>query len=250
MVRVKQIVTIYLIESSTHLLDQNRYPVDTSLIHLESRKSPTVEVFDVDSGGISIITMNTKEYHSEVLENITRIMRRTLTQVVLVLRRKEERSLINTSFLGEYECSSLALEREGRDEKKRLDHLKQDQEMLVIKIFSKRKKIFRERKKCEKIRAKRDCMMMVKEIVSRLVEEEEVSHFGKEGSITWQSMVWMEEDAKDGLAKQDVGKRVKDTEKEIKGFGEMGVQVMTFMRRVLMDSRDNIGRSGDILERR
>ncbi|GJS70524.1 hypothetical protein Tco_0703365 [Tanacetum coccineum] len=45
--------------------------------------------------------------------------------------RKEERSLINTSFLGEYECSSLALEREGRDKKKRLDHLKQDQEMLI-----------------------------------------------------------------------------------------------------------------------
>ncbi|GKA53739.1 putative reverse transcriptase domain-containing protein [Tanacetum coccineum] len=43
----------------------------------------------------------------------------------------------------------------GRDEKKRLDHLKQDQEMLVIKIFSERKKVFRERKKCEKIRAKR-----------------------------------------------------------------------------------------------
>ncbi|GKC88813.1 hypothetical protein Tco_1149462, partial [Tanacetum coccineum] len=61
---------------------------------------------------------------------------------------KEKRSLINTSFLGEYECSSLALERGGRDEKKKLDHLKQDQEMLVIKIFS-------ERKKCEKIRAKR-----------------------------------------------------------------------------------------------
>nr|GEW56721.1 serine/threonine-protein kinase STY17-like [Tanacetum cinerariifolium] len=38
---------------------------------------------------------------------------------------------------------------------KRLDHLKQDQEMLVIKIFSERKKGFRERKKCEKIRAKR-----------------------------------------------------------------------------------------------
>ncbi|GJS14082.1 hypothetical protein Tco_0408554 [Tanacetum coccineum] len=44
---------------------------------------------------------------------------------------------------------------QGRDEKKRLDHLKQDQEMLVIKIFSERKKVFRERKKCEKIRAKR-----------------------------------------------------------------------------------------------
>ncbi|GKB00317.1 hypothetical protein Tco_0828310 [Tanacetum coccineum] len=44
---------------------------------------------------------------------------------------------------------------EGRDEKKILDNLKQDQEMLVIKIFSERKKDFRERKKCEKTRAKR-----------------------------------------------------------------------------------------------
>nr|GEY28626.1 hypothetical protein [Tanacetum cinerariifolium]GEY31883.1 hypothetical protein [Tanacetum cinerariifolium] len=43
----------------------------------------------------------------------------------------------------------------SRDEKKRLDHLKQDQEMLVIKIFSKRKKVFKERKKFEKIHAKR-----------------------------------------------------------------------------------------------
>ncbi|GKB74217.1 hypothetical protein Tco_0935629 [Tanacetum coccineum] len=41
----------------------------------------------------------------------------------------------------EYECSSLALDREERrDEKKRLDHLKQDQTMLVIKSFSERKK--------------------------------------------------------------------------------------------------------------
>ncbi|GJS26114.1 hypothetical protein Tco_0486734 [Tanacetum coccineum] len=46
--------------------------------------------------------------------------------------RKEERSLINTSFLDEYECSSLALEWEGRDEKKRLDHLKQDLRMERI----------------------------------------------------------------------------------------------------------------------
>ncbi|GJZ27760.1 hypothetical protein Tco_0572407 [Tanacetum coccineum] len=68
---------------------------------------------------------------------------------------KEERSLINTSFLDEYECSSFTLEGEGKDEKKRLDHLKQDQEILVIKMFSERKKVFRERKKCEKIRAKR-----------------------------------------------------------------------------------------------
>ncbi|GKB63344.1 hypothetical protein Tco_0919530 [Tanacetum coccineum] len=51
---VNQIVTIFLIESSIHILDQNRYPVDTSLIHLESRKSPTAELFDDDSGRISI----------------------------------------------------------------------------------------------------------------------------------------------------------------------------------------------------
>nr|GEY70517.1 zinc finger, CCHC-type [Tanacetum cinerariifolium] len=40
---------------------------------------------------------------------------------------------------------------EKRDEKKRLYHLKQDQTMLVIKRFSKRKKVFRERKKTGKI---------------------------------------------------------------------------------------------------
>nr|GEX84782.1 hypothetical protein [Tanacetum cinerariifolium] len=44
---------------------------------------------------------------------------------------------------------------EGRDEKKRLDHLKQDLSILAIKSFSERKKVFRERKKCEKICAKR-----------------------------------------------------------------------------------------------
>ncbi|GKD17777.1 hypothetical protein Tco_1206935 [Tanacetum coccineum] len=64
--------------------------------------------------------------------------------------------------------------------------------MLVIKIFSERKKVFRERKKCEKIRAKRDCMMVVKEIVSRLLEEVEVSPFGKE-KLEW----WFEEDIDD-----------------------------------------------------
>ncbi|GJR81030.1 hypothetical protein Tco_0151815 [Tanacetum coccineum] len=53
-VRVNQIVTIFLIESSIHILDQNRYPVDTRLIRSESRKSPTVELFNVDSGRISI----------------------------------------------------------------------------------------------------------------------------------------------------------------------------------------------------
>ncbi|GKE08791.1 hypothetical protein Tco_1412342, partial [Tanacetum coccineum] len=82
MVKVNQIVTIFLIESSIHILDQNRYPVDRSLIHIESRKPPTTELFDVDSGRISIVTMNTKEYHSDVLAIITRIMRRTLDNIL------------------------------------------------------------------------------------------------------------------------------------------------------------------------
>ncbi|GJZ41281.1 hypothetical protein Tco_0588167 [Tanacetum coccineum] len=41
----------------------------------ESRKSPTKSLFDVGSRRISIITVNTKEYHSDVLAIITRIMR-------------------------------------------------------------------------------------------------------------------------------------------------------------------------------
>ncbi|GKC58426.1 hypothetical protein Tco_1086024 [Tanacetum coccineum] len=71
---------------------------------------------------------------------------------------KKKKSLdYNNSFLDEYECSSLALDREERrDEKKRFDHLKQDQTILVIKRFSEKKKIFRERKKTGKIRAKRE----------------------------------------------------------------------------------------------
>ncbi|GJV06121.1 hypothetical protein Tco_1343777 [Tanacetum coccineum] len=51
----------------------------------ESGKSPTVELFDVNSRRISIVTVNTKEYHSDVLANITRIMRRTLAQVVFLM---------------------------------------------------------------------------------------------------------------------------------------------------------------------
>nr|GEZ64540.1 zinc finger BED domain-containing protein RICESLEEPER 2-like [Tanacetum cinerariifolium] len=43
----------------------------------ESRKSPTAELFDVNSGRISIVFVNTKEYHSDVLAIITRIMSRT-----------------------------------------------------------------------------------------------------------------------------------------------------------------------------
>ncbi|GJQ94174.1 ribonuclease H-like domain-containing protein [Tanacetum coccineum] len=59
-------------------LDQNLYSVDTSLIHIESRKSPTAVLFDVDTGRISIRHCETKEYHSECSGNILRIMCRTL----------------------------------------------------------------------------------------------------------------------------------------------------------------------------
>ncbi|GKD28633.1 retrovirus-related pol polyprotein from transposon TNT 1-94 [Tanacetum coccineum] len=49
----------------------------TRLIHIESRKSPTKSLFDVSSRRISIVTVNTKEYHSDVQAIITKIMRRT-----------------------------------------------------------------------------------------------------------------------------------------------------------------------------
>nr|GEU57591.1 putative nuclease HARBI1 [Tanacetum cinerariifolium] len=69
----------------------------------------------------------------------------------LVLKKKKEISLeYNNSFLDEYECSSLALDREerrGEMRRKRLDNLKQDQIMLVIKRVSEKNKVFRERKK-------------------------------------------------------------------------------------------------------
>ncbi|GKG32370.1 hypothetical protein Tco_0429880, partial [Tanacetum coccineum] len=53
-IRLNQIFTIFLIESSIHLLDHYRYPVDTILMHIEYRKSPTAELFDVNSGRIFI----------------------------------------------------------------------------------------------------------------------------------------------------------------------------------------------------
>nr|GEU46502.1 hypothetical protein [Tanacetum cinerariifolium] len=46
--------------------------------HDKSESRPTAELFDVNSGRISIVTVNTKEYHSNVLELIKRIIRRTL----------------------------------------------------------------------------------------------------------------------------------------------------------------------------
>nr|GEX56636.1 hypothetical protein [Tanacetum cinerariifolium] len=67
--------------------------------------------------------------------------------------------------------------------------------MLVIKIFSERTKVFRERKKCEKIRAKRDCKMVVKEILNGLLEEVK--------KLEW----WFEQDIDDEVEEDEEGKK-------------------------------------------
>ncbi|GJR04183.1 hypothetical protein Tco_0527167 [Tanacetum coccineum] len=59
-------------------MSQSRRHVDTSLIHIESRKLPTAELFDVDLEGFSFITVNTKEYHSESSGNYLKDNGRTL----------------------------------------------------------------------------------------------------------------------------------------------------------------------------
>ncbi|GJU08052.1 uncharacterized mitochondrial protein-like protein [Tanacetum coccineum] len=56
-------------QSRQHESHHRFFPVDTSLIHIESRKSPTKSLFDVGSRRISIFTVNTKEYHSECSGN-------------------------------------------------------------------------------------------------------------------------------------------------------------------------------------
>ncbi|GJT14495.1 hypothetical protein Tco_0861537, partial [Tanacetum coccineum] len=53
----------YLLVLFTRMF-QSKQHVDTSLIHIESRKSPTAELFEVDSGRISI-------RHCGMLKSIT-----------------------------------------------------------------------------------------------------------------------------------------------------------------------------------
>ncbi|GJT79774.1 hypothetical protein Tco_1054116 [Tanacetum coccineum] len=64
-------------QSRQHESHHQFFPVDTSLIHKESHKSPTKSLFDVGSSGISIFTVNT-EVSLGCSGIITRIMRRTL----------------------------------------------------------------------------------------------------------------------------------------------------------------------------
>ncbi|GKA21766.1 hypothetical protein Tco_0707728 [Tanacetum coccineum] len=121
-------------------------------------------------------------------------------------------SLNNNSFFGEYECSSLALDREDRWEEE------------IISLETRSKDVI-------------DCMMVVKEIEDGLFEE--IDKFG------W----WFEQDII-GESEDDKEKKLVMMSEEVYSFGEIGVQVWTFMRRVLMDSKEDIGRGRDILRRR
>ncbi|GKC70238.1 hypothetical protein Tco_1116121 [Tanacetum coccineum] len=73
----------------------------TRLIHKEFRKSPTAELFDVDSGRISIVIVNTKEYHSDVLANITRIMHSISARLLFGDRRLERTATFSISIISE-----------------------------------------------------------------------------------------------------------------------------------------------------
>ncbi|GJR24145.1 hypothetical protein Tco_0972672 [Tanacetum coccineum] len=70
------------VSSCTSLLDQNRCPVDISLIHIKSRKSPTAVLFYVDTDRISIRHCETEEYHSECSGKITKIMLQNVGHLV------------------------------------------------------------------------------------------------------------------------------------------------------------------------
>ncbi|GKB03075.1 acetolactate synthase [Tanacetum coccineum] len=66
------------------------FPVDTSLIHVESHKSPTKSLLDIGSSRISIFIMNVFA-SLRCSGNITRIMRRTL-KIILVFTLCEKTS--------------------------------------------------------------------------------------------------------------------------------------------------------------
>nr|GEW98698.1 hypothetical protein [Tanacetum cinerariifolium] len=81
-----------------------------------------------------------------------------------------------------------------------------------------------------------DCMKVVKEIENGHVEEMEVE---------W----WFDQEINDEGEEDEEGERVSISllSLRIYSFREIGVEFMTFMRRVLMDSRGNIGRGRDVL---
>ncbi|GJU96774.1 ribonuclease H-like domain-containing protein [Tanacetum coccineum] len=84
--RVSQLATSSSVtgasQSNKHIKSES--DIDTSLIHIESRKSPTKSLIDVGSRRISIFTVNTKEYHSDVLAIITRMRRLNDTKLLYI----------------------------------------------------------------------------------------------------------------------------------------------------------------------
>ncbi|GJU26224.1 DNA-directed DNA polymerase [Tanacetum coccineum] len=80
---------------TSDVLDQIQYPDYTSLIHIESRKSPTAVLFDVDTGRISIRHYETKEYHFVCSGKITRIMRRYGVSVPALTKDHEGNKIQN-----------------------------------------------------------------------------------------------------------------------------------------------------------
>nr|GEU41509.1 hypothetical protein [Tanacetum cinerariifolium] len=137
----------------------------------------------------------------------------------------------------------LILSLKGRDEKKRLDHLKQDEEMLVIKIFSKRKKVFRERKKCEKIRAKRE---KKKKFVTHDLERYEFEKtFNNDKSL---NEIQLEHEKEDGfvvvVVKVEIVNRFLE-EVERSWNGGLSKTLMIKEKRMNKDAKDDLAKQGN-----
>nr|GEX39843.1 hypothetical protein [Tanacetum cinerariifolium] len=122
--------------------------------------------------------------------------------IALVAREKDKNTCNNDKNLSEIQ----------------LEHEKEDELVVVVVV---------------KVVHELDCIMVVKEIENRLLEEME--------KLGW----WFEQDI-GGESEDDKEKRLVI----VYSFEEIGVQEWTFMMRVLTNSRDDIGRQGDVLRRR
>ncbi|GJZ42307.1 hypothetical protein Tco_0589193, partial [Tanacetum coccineum] len=90
---------------------QSRQHVDTSLIHIESHKSPTKSLFDAGSSRISIFTVNTL-VSLGCSGKITRIMRRTLVNSLKRISDKRTKNQAKT------DKTKHGMEKHGKDKVK------------------------------------------------------------------------------------------------------------------------------------
>ncbi|GKA54388.1 BYPASS-related protein [Tanacetum coccineum] len=105
------------------------------------RKERGIDIEEYDPPEVHVETfkvLTTRKWNSRGYEFAQDLLVKSSALVIIIWSMwklegggNKKKSLdYNNSFLGEYECSSLALDREEmRDEKKRLNHLKQDQTM-------------------------------------------------------------------------------------------------------------------------